>query len=73
MKIAHLKQPDVHKEDVNRMEQVFASYGILVAKPDIMLAWGMYSETKETEWIELPERDDDIYLALVNYFDITDW
>ena len=73
MKLAHLKIPDKYKDDVERIGKVFISYGILIPKPDILVAWGMYSETKGVEWEKLLEKDDDIYLAIIDYIGVEEW
>jgi hypothetical protein len=73
MKIGRLKIPEEFKIDVEKIKNVFASYGILLPDPDIMLAWGIYSETKGEEWCNIPEKSEDVYLALIDYFVMAEW
>ena len=75
MKLARLKQPEEEniKADLERLKNVFASYQILIPETDLLTAWGLYSESKESDWLPLLEKDEDIYLALVDYLEIFEW
>jgi len=73
VKIAHFKIPEEAEKDVKRLTAVFESYGILIPASDILLAWGTYSEKKGIEWDIIPEKDEDIYLNIIEYFEVQNW
>ncbi len=73
MKLARVKLDRYEEEDLKRIEQVLASYGVLISRSDIALAWEEYSVSKDSQWIKPQEKDEDIYLSIIEYLDVEDW
>ena len=62
-----------HRGDIDRIREVFASYQILISESDIVLAWATYSDSLDVPWAELPEKDEDVYLAIIKQLKVEDW
>lgn len=75
MKIAKfITGREEHKEDIQRLKDVFASYGILIPENDLVYAWEQYSEDNwAAGWISLPEKDEEVYLAIIKMFQLEEW
>ena len=75
MKIARFKQEEdsKYKDDIEKLKDIFASFQILIPESDIVSAWKTYSRTKDEEWSAIPEKDDETYLAIIDYLHVEEW
>jgi hypothetical protein len=75
MKIARYKSSyeKQHPEDIERMRQILIKKDIVVPETDLVVAWAKYSSTKNTNWLLLPDSDEEIYNAIINYFLVENW
>ena len=73
MKVARAKLDRYEIEDLLKIENALSSYGIILSKTDIALAWEEYSAEKETQWLKPEGTDEEIYLAIIEHLILEDW
>lgn len=56
-------------DDVRKIVKVFDAKGYRIAEEDARAAWEKYSETMCAGWLILPEKNEDIFNAIIEYFD----
>lgn len=56
-----------YQDDVDRIVRVYAERGIELDDSDAIQAWGEYSDQMSAGWMCLPEKDIDVFDAIITY------
>lgn len=63
----HVREPEEHSSDIDRMIEVAAHYGCELDRDDADALWRRYSDTFAAGWMMLPEDSDHLWAIIESH------
>ena len=66
------KHVDTYREDCNRIQSVLLDHGLYATLDQCCELWELASEDMCAGWLNLPEKNEDIYAEVKHYIEVQD-